>query len=417
MGRKLSYEIGYNIKDEKRDLTVIDRIHVNKGEVQPNGEIASYTKWWYKLRCNKDGYEHWKRSNHLKNFGCPCCSNKIPVLGINTIWDTHRYLITDFGLEEEFAKTHTAGVLKKGKFICPNCGKTLFKRIHNVINAKSIACICGDSISYPEKLGYSIFSQLPIKFKYQYSPDYFNKEKSDFYFPDLNLVVEIDGGLGHEGGRVYNSSKKTLEEYIASDEWKTEEHEKHGIKTIRIECFKSELEYIKNNMLSSELVKYFDFSNIDWLKAEEYALKNIIKEVCDYWYEHKEIKQENITTGTMAEKFPVSQTCIIKYLKKGTELGWCHYDSKEEQIRNGSQSSNRNKKCYIVISFDGTIYKKESRKAMIDYLGVSDQFICINSDGKPYKARYKNYERLNGIRLFTKELFIKEFGEEAYNKL
>lgn len=416
MGKKsIPCEIGYNIKDEKRDLTVIDRKHVNNGEMAPNGNVSKGSRWWYKVRCNKDGYEHWKPSGNLKRDGCPCCSGKIPVPGINTIWDTHRYLVADFGLDEEFSKTHTAGTNKEGKFTCLNCGKTLFKRVPDVISKKSIGCICGDGVSYPEKLGYGVFSQLPVEFETQYSPDYFSKERSDFYFHDFKLVVELDGGLGHEGGVVHGKSKKTLEECIAIDNWKTKEHGKHGIKTIRINCFKSNLEYIKNNILSSELVKYFDFSSIDWLKAEEFALKNIIKEICDYWHEHKEIKQENITTSTMTKIFPVitSRECIVRYLKTGTKLGWCYYDPNEELIR----SIEQRKKCYIVISHDRTIYKKESRKAMADYLGVSEDFISDHSDGKLYKAYYKKHERLNGIRLFTEELFIKEFGEEAYNKL
>lgn len=407
------FKVGDVIKDKKRDLTIIDKKHISKGEITPNDNVSITTTWWYKLRCNKDGYEHWKVSSSLKTDGCPCCSNKIAVEGINSIWDTHGYLVTDFGLDEEFAKTHTAGTGEKGEFTCPDCGKTLFKDIGKVINKKSIACVCGDGVSYPEKLGYGIFSQLLVEFETQYSPDYFDKERSDFYFPDFKLVVELDGGLGHEGGKVHGNSKKTLKEYITIDKWKTKEHEKHGIKTIRINCFESDLEYIKNNILNSKLVDYFDFSNIDWLKAEEFALKNIIKEVCDYYNEH-----EGITTSGLSEVFPQIKgiSTIIRYLKKGTKLGWCHYNPKEEQIRAASQNGRQNKKCYIVIFPDGTICKRESGKSMADYLGVSEALVCLYSDSKPHKTRKKK-SRLNGIRLFTKELFIKEFGEEAYNKL
>lgn len=416
--KSIPYEIGYNIKDENRDLTVIDKKWVKKGEITPNGGIASCGRWWYKLRCNKDRFEHWKNSNLLKTNGCPCCSNQIVVPGINTIWDTHRYLVTDFGLDEEFAKTHTAGTDEKGKFTCPDCRKTLFKRIPNVIYRKSIACICGDGVSYPEKLGHGIFSQLSYKFETQYSPDYFDKEKSDFYFPDFKLVVEFDGGLGHEGGVVHGKSEKTLEECIAIDNWKTEQHKKHGIKTIRINCFESDLEYIKNNILNSELVKYFDFSNIDWIKAEEFSRRNGIKEVCEFFEKEKE-KGEYITTTIILEKFTFikGRSTVIRYLKVGTKLGWCHYDPKKEQIRGGNQNGGQNKKCCIVIFPDGTIYKSESEKAMANYLGVSKDFISRHSDGKPYKTCKKKYERLNGTRLFTEELFVKEFGEEAYNKL
>ena len=63
MGKKsIPYEIGYNIKDKKKDLTVTDRKYVNVGEITPNGKKSKDARWWYKVRCNKDRYEHWKVS-------------------------------------------------------------------------------------------------------------------------------------------------------------------------------------------------------------------------------------------------------------------------------------------------------------------------------------------------------------------
>ena len=73
--------------------------------------------------------------------------------------------------------------------------------------------------------------------------------------------------------------------------------------------------YIKNNILSSELVNYFDFSNVDWLKAEEYALKNIVKEVCYYYNEH-----EGITTGGLLKVFPQINCAITSQKKKLSEI-------------------------------------------------------------------------------------------------
>ena len=64
---------------------------------------------------------------------------------------------------------------------------------------------------------------------------------------------------------------------------------------------------------------------INWLKCEEYALKNIVKEVCDYWHKHKEINKENIIPEDVCSIFGVSKTCIIDYLNKGTKLKWCTY--------------------------------------------------------------------------------------------
>ena len=83
-------------------------------------------------------------------------------------------------------------------------------------------------------------------------------------------------------------------------------------------------------MLNSRLNEIFDLSNIDWLQCEEYALKNIVKEVCDYWHEHKEINGEDITTTLLMHIFKLSTNTIRKYLKKGTKIGWCNYNPKNE---------------------------------------------------------------------------------------
>ena len=38
---------------------------------------------------------------------------------------------------------------------------------------------------------------------------------------------------------------------------------------IRIECYKSEFEYIKNNILNSELSTILKLNDFDWIKLEK----------------------------------------------------------------------------------------------------------------------------------------------------
>ena len=81
------------------------------------------------------------------------------------------------------------------------------------------------------------------------------------------------------------------------------------------------MEWIKNNILNSKLNELYDLSKIDWLKCEEFALSNFAKDICEYWNN----KQENETIKDFANHFNLSRTTIVKYLKRGTELGWCEY--------------------------------------------------------------------------------------------
>lgn len=85
-----------------------------------------------------------------------------------------------------------------------------------------------------------------------------------------------------------------------------------------------------------------------------FALKNIVKEVCDYWYEHREINRENITTTDLAKIFNIEKQTIRIYLKNGTKLGWCNYNPKEEHKRSGRNNGKNNGKKVICIELNKT---------------------------------------------------------------
>ena len=340
--------IGDNFKDSKRDITVIDRKYEQK--LHTDGKSTINDKY-YKYKCNKCSWdEGWIVEGDLltRKRGCSCCASKVVVEDINSIWATDRWMC-DLGLSEEDAKTHTRSSGDKVFVVCPECNKKKEITISNIYNHKSIGCSCSDKRSYPEKFMMSALNQLGVEYQMQYKPKYLNRleedgkwsqKKSDFYLPNYNLIIETDGGMNHKGGKVHGYSKKSLEYYIEVDNWKDEQHLLHGLRTIRIDCFKSNMEYIKNNILSSELNKLFDLSKIDWLKCEEFSIKsNIIKEVCDYWNENS----ERVFASDLCEIFKLSKDTIIDYLKLGTELNWCNYNPKEEMRRKGKNGRNRRK--------------------------------------------------------------------------
>lgn len=349
------YEIGQVIKDEKRDMTIIEREMRN-----------SYQ--YYKYHCNIDENEDWIEESPLKKgTRCNVCSNRKAMLGVNTIWDTDRYLVTDYGLDEEFAKTHTIGTKDKGGFTCKDCGNIKLCVPFGVKRNKSIGCSCGDKYcSYPEKLVYSMLKQLNIDFEFQLTKNNFkwiDDYKYDFYIPSLDLILETHG---RQHGRFITSGELTLVKKVNGfkiskrndikiDSKKCWLAYKNRIdKYIQLDCYYSDMEYIKNSMLNSELANIFDLSNIDWNKCEEFALKNIVKEVCDYWREHKEINKEDITTSNLAKYFKISKDTIRIYLKNGTKLGWCNYNPKEEMKNSAIKCGKKNKKKIMCIELNKT---------------------------------------------------------------
>ena len=202
---------------------------------------------------------------------------------------------------------------------------------------------CGDGVSYPEKFIYSLLEQLNVKFEMQFSNfDWINNIRYDFYIPSVDLILEVHGG---QHGKFIAKDElifvKRTKGFTMSDRddikidaekcWLAYDN---GIENyIQLDCNYSDMEYIKNSMLNSELANMFDLSKVDWNKCEEFACSNLVKEVCNYWHEHREINGEGITTKDIGEVFGLGRYAIIKYLKQGVKLGWCNYDPKEENKR------------------------------------------------------------------------------------
>ena len=105
------------------------------------------------------------------------------------------------------------------------------------------------------------------------------------------------------------------------DEYKNSLASKHGFKVIRIDCnYKNDrFNYIKNNIIESELKKYVDLNHVNWKDINKKASSNKIKIACSKYNEGMLIKD-------IANELKVSTNTIRDYLRKGRKLKWCNYD-------------------------------------------------------------------------------------------
>ncbi|MEO2601008.1 hypothetical protein [Clostridium butyricum] len=340
---KWKYRMGQIIKDDKRNITIIDKKIIRA--LRKNGKYEN--KKYYKFHCNKCNFdcgEHYssrdkiykndfwiEESNLLKGNGCACCSNKIVVQGINDIATTDPWMIKYFvNIEDSYI--HTRKSNEKFNPICPICKKQKNKsiKISTLTTFKSIGCGCtGNNKQYPNKFMYNLLEQLGIEFESEYSPKWIERKRYDFYIPSMNLIIEMDGGIGHKGGIVYNNSNKTISQSIKNDEYKDKLAKEHDIDIIRINCNYNNIEnrfaYIKNNIINSKLNDIFNFDNIDWEYVDYNAEENNVIKVCEYWKTNK-----NVTTSDVAEIFNLHRTTVNRYLKRGSYIGLCNYDIKEE---------------------------------------------------------------------------------------
>ena len=331
------YDIGNIIKDEKRDLVII------KQEIRVNKSNKKYK--YYQYKCNKCGYdEGWIEEHNLQvGKGCPCCSNPIRLtkLGINTIYDTTKWMIPYVGMD--IAKTHTRMSNKKIHPICPYCGKQKKKSmmISTICSTHSIGCTCGDGTSIPNKIMFNLLEQLNVDFKTEYSPTWIKPRRYDFYVPSMNLIIEMDGRLGHGNDGYSDSVSK--EDLYNIDLIKDEKANKNGLKVIRIDCrylsTDNKIEYIKHKINNSELNLIFNLDNINWIEIEKFAYSNFVKVACDY-------KKNNptLTTAQIGNIMGYTQSTIVRWLHIGNKLGWCEYNPKQEQRKAVAKNGKANGK-------------------------------------------------------------------------
>ena len=405
---KWAYNIGDNIKDQicvhKRDLTIKNRKCDDTLNKNRNNK-------WYQYECNICGYNSemdntWINEDKLKNsgHGCACCSGVKVIKGINDVATTTPWMVKYF-VNIEDAYTHTKTSSKKALMRCPICGKT--KRIPiSRLYEQGFSCpICGDGISFPEKVFMSLLDQLHIKYKWQLNKTDFewcDKYRYDFYLIDYNYIVETHGMQHYE--LKIGSKFGSLEEIQRNDVIKIELASNNNIdEYVVLDCRYSRLDWILNSIENSILKDIIDLSKVDFNAIEKYINGSLFKEVCDAYKE----RYPEITTEILSNEFGISRVCVTTYLKKGTKIGLCNYeDVKTGAKERGNKSSNPLK----VIS-DNDIYYFRSIKLLNqkynEIFGKKMTQKCVFSVLKREKETCDNMK----FEKISKEEFNKAFDE------
>lgn len=338
-----------------------------------HGIITGYTRnKGYQLRCRykccQCGYEGEKLEYLIaKGSGCRVCANKEVLSGYNDIATTDLWMLKFF-VNPEDAKLYTHNSMKKLYFKCPDCGRKSTKAItiNNLYVRKHIPCICQDSISIPNKFIWAIAEFLIKthqiqKYEREFSFLGCSKYRYDMYFlmnDNTGLIVEMDGGLGHGHAQRYLDTKLDVDYTKQIDEIKDNNAARHGIKVIRIDATSSQYDYLIHQIKLSELSTIFDFTNINWKEICEKSSTNLIKTVCLYKKEHPEA-----FTTDAAKEFHLDRTTIADYWKRGTQLGWCSYDGKNEARRKNMGGIIGKRYCPVqVITPDGGKHEYISMK-------------------------------------------------------
>lgn len=305
------YSVGDVVKTKSGSIKIIKQIRVHKRLVKG-----------YRYMCMLDGYIGEIAESHItKGVGCPVCGNAKCVDGINSIYDTRKDLLKFFANEDD-SHRYTACSGKKILCKCPICGYEKIMSINN-LSRHGLSCnFCSDGLSYPNKFVYCFLNQLKINFVSEHTFSWCTNKVYDIYIPSLNMIIENHGKQHYVKSGFEISGGRTLKEEQENDSFKYNVAIKNGIQYyITIDCRKSDLEYIKNSIMSSYLPSLLNFSDktVDWNLCHKYALNPIIEDVCKYW----ENNNKNITCTK--EHFKLDIHTVMQYLEKGAKIGYCSY--------------------------------------------------------------------------------------------
>lgn len=342
--RTAHYDVGdriVNYNDDgslKRDMTLTG-IEIITKHTQTSHPYKYNTKY-YRYHCNICGWDSGKirESSLKKQRGCRCCDNHVVVRGINDVATTHPDTVKYFvNTEEAYENTH--GTQKSTEFKCPCCGYTKILTIGQVTSQGFSCPQCSDGLSYPEKYFAAMLMQLKVEFKTQLSAstyDWCGKYKYDFYLPEYNCIVETHGKQHYKESFAL-FGEKSLKEEQENDKTKQQLALTNGITHyVVLNCQYSDSRWIKESIEKSILCKLLNLTNVDWNACDIRATKSLVLDVCKKWTSGK-----YQTTNELTQEYPLCRNTIVSYLKRGTKLGWCHYDPKKEM----SESCRKNGKA------------------------------------------------------------------------
>ena len=196
---------------------------------------------------------------------------------------------------------------------CPMCGNVELKTISAVYKTGFVCHACSDGISIPNKIMYNILTQLNIKFinevNRSHGFDWMQSYIYDFYFNINNkdILIEMDGGY-----HVFQKERDEIKTKLAID---------NNFNIIRIDCAylnTDAVEYIKNNILNSELCNILQLDKVDWDECRLATRNSIMIQACSLW------ENDNLSVLQISDRLNFNRHTIAKYLNRGKKLGLCN---------------------------------------------------------------------------------------------
>lgn len=266
------------------------------------------------FKCLKCGNIFQTTPTHILHEGtkCPFCAHQKISEETCILNSPYKYKFEPYLTREQMLH-YMPHTMQKIEVVCPICKTKKLIAPDTIFSQNGIGCICGDSISYPNKFMYNLLSQCNVEFEREKKFPWSDNRVYDFYIKRENIIVEMHG-LQHYVG----FTGKDLPQIQNNDNYKKELALKHlNCAYIEINASKSNLEFIKEQIIKSKLLKLLniDALKINFKECDKFAIKHtLLNSLVDDYNHNKDFKIKNF-----AEDKKISISLAYKLLNQAIQ--------------------------------------------------------------------------------------------------
>lgn len=283
---------------------------------------GSHEKVWWK--CEKG--HSWDAVVYSRSSGngCPYCSNQKVLVGFNDMWTTNPKLASMLlNVEDGYIYTISSG--KKVDWRCLDCKSIIKnKRISDFYRKGFFCPTCDDGIKYPEKFLLNLLNALKIEYIKEKVFEWSENKRYDFFIENTSTIIEVHGIQHYKETNFSQVGARNLEQEQENDNLKRKLALNNVENYIVINASVANKESLELEIRNSILSKMYDLDKIDFDEIDKLSQTKVFITANSLW-------NEGYTVSEILKITRISNPTLLKYLKKGNEIGLSDY-SKENSI-------------------------------------------------------------------------------------
>lgn len=201
----------------QRNGSLMDELLLNSWDYEKNAplnpeNVTAYSNkkaWW---KCPDCGYS-WqaKICNRSNGRGCPQCSNRALVKGVNDLATCNPSLAKEWDFEKNAPVSPSDVFSKSGKkyyWICPNGHSYFSSVLHRASGTSCPICNSGRQTSFAEQAVYYYIKKVFPDAMNRYKEIFDNGMELDIFIPSRRLAIEYDGVFWHKESNIDRDRQK-----------------------------------------------------------------------------------------------------------------------------------------------------------------------------------------------------------------